>query len=159
MWGGIAILYRMLRRHPNGRYVLAEKIVAPYSELIENIVEYLRDRLHRLVWTEYGNRLHSIGQSIYAIDSIRVRMGQMPINSIGGGGCVRRCTANAANILDDLAIEIWSKHRDALRAIGMRKPASSVAIDFLIYKAVENGSLKVEKPLTPGNNMYLAVMI
>jgi len=88
-----------------------------------------------------------------------VCMGQMPINSIGGGGCVRRCTANAANILDDLAIEIWSKHRDALRAIGMRKPASSVAIDFLIYKAVENGSLKVETPLTPGNNMYLAVMI
>ena len=40
----------------------------------------------------------------------------------------------------------------------MRKPASSVAIDFLIYKAVENGSLKVEKPLTPGNNMYLAII-
>ena len=85
-------------------------------------------------------------------------MGQTPINTIGGGGCMRRCTANAANILDDMAIEIWKEYKGNLREIGMRKPASSIAIDCLVYHAVKNGSIEVKEPLTSENNLYLAII-
>ena len=87
-----------------------------------------------------------------------IKMGQTPINTIGGGGCMRRCTANAADILDDIALAIWAEHKGALRKIGMRKPASSIAIDCLIYHAVKNGCIDVKGPLTQKNNLYLAIL-
>lgn len=87
------------------------------------------------------------------------KMGKTPINTIGGGGCMRRCTANAADILDDIALAIWAEHKGELRKIGMRKPASSIAIDCLIYHAVKNGCIDVKGPLTPKNNLYLAIIV
>lgn len=88
-----------------------------------------------------------------------IKMGQTPINTIGGGGRMRRCTANAADILDDIALAIWAEHKGELRKIGMRKPASSIAIDCLIYHAVKNGCIDVKGPLTPKNNLYLAIIV
>lgn len=85
-------------------------------------------------------------------------MGKTPISTIGGGGCMRRCTANAADILDDIALTIWAEHKGALREIGMRKPASSIAIDCLIYHAVQGGAITAKVQLTPENNLYLAVI-
>ena len=85
-------------------------------------------------------------------------MGKTPLETIGGGGRLRRCTANASDILDDLALEIWAVHKWKSREIGMMKPAASMAIDCLIYHAVKNGDIKVKEPLTPENNMYLAII-
>jgi hypothetical protein len=86
------------------------------------------------------------------------KMGKTPINTIGGGGCMRRCTENASQILEDLAVEIWIEHKGKMRDIGMRKPSASVAIDCLIYHSVECGMVKVKEALTPENNLYLAII-
>ena len=87
-----------------------------------------------------------------------IKMGKTPINTIGGGGCMKRCTENASKILEDLAVDIWIQHKGKLRDIGMRKPSASVAIDCLIYHSVECGMVKTKEALTPENNLYLAII-
>ena len=86
------------------------------------------------------------------------KMGKTPINTIGGGGCMKRCTENASKILEDLAVDIWIQHKGKLRDIGMRKPSTSVAIDCMIYYSVECGMVKTKEALTPENNLYLAII-
>lgn len=85
-------------------------------------------------------------------------MGLTPLIDIGGGGRMRRCTKKAADILDDLSLDIWKEHKGRLREIGMRKPTITVAIDCLIYHAAKNRSIEVKEPLTPENNLYLAII-
>jgi len=85
-------------------------------------------------------------------------MGKTPIESIGGGGRLRRCTAHASDILDDVALDIWAVHKWKSREIGMMKPSVTMAIDRLIYHAVQNGDIKTKEPLTPENNLYLAII-
>jgi len=85
-------------------------------------------------------------------------MGKTPINTIGGGGCMKRCTENASKILEDLAVDIWIQHKGKMRDVGMRKPSASVAIDCLIYHSVECGMVKTKEALTPENNLYLAII-
>ena len=85
-------------------------------------------------------------------------MGSTPINTIGGGGCMRRCTAHAADVLDDMAVKIWAENKGRLRAIGMRAPGSSISIDCLIYLAVKNGDISIDYTLSEKNNLYVAAI-
>ena len=80
-----------------------------------------------------------------------------PIDEIGGGGRMRRCTQHAADALDFLSREIWEGHREQMQEIGFLQPASSVAIDFLLFVCQREGICTGIDKMTPQNNLYLAI--
>jgi len=67
-----------------------------------------------------------------------------------------KCTNTANFRIHDVAIEIWERHKGRMRTMGMYRPSAKVAIDYLIMQASMSGIYKI-KPLTPKNNLYLAI--
>ena len=59
--------------------------------------------------------------------------------TIGGGITRRNLTTNSAEILTEVAVKLWRLNKTKLQRIGMIKPTTSTAVDYLIYHAAKDG--------------------
>lgn len=69
-----------------------------------------------------------------------------------------RCTRPTARAIRRLSQALFDKYEDQFRTQGWNQPSMKVAVDYLLFCAIERGEFPGEFPIDFDNNLYVTIV-